>query len=110
MMRQIAAVDEKVGGLQEHIQTLGTILGIGCSHHMSSVREWLKDHNENDYNDSLELGNVKLGNEKYSLILGYGALGRFSSFTNELFVPDVDANIILSVGQYPEATALLHST
>jgi len=46
LMRQITVVDEKVDGLEEHIETLGTILGSGCSHHITSVRKWVKDYNE----------------------------------------------------------------
>jgi len=62
---------------------------------MTNDYKRLRDYEENDVNDSLQLGCVRLANQETTPIFEYGKLVRWK---NVLYVPELDADIVLSVG------------
>ena len=96
LMMQVEQIrPENEYGIEETPQLEETILDSGCSQHLTSKRHMLRDFIENGDNDPLNLGYVRMADGRYTPILGYGTYGRWK---NVLYVPDLDAALVLSVG------------
>ena len=62
---------------------------------MCSDRSRFREYIQNDENNSLHLGKERYGNGEHGPIIGYGKVSRFEKV---LHAPDLDADIVISVG------------